>query len=156
MSRRCGSSKPTPTPLNGLAMKPGKTRRKVIEGHAVTITKQTTRQKPAAYRQCGGGTRRKRRYGMTYHRKRRYGKTNHRKRRYGKTNDRQSPPAYRQRGGGARRRKANLRRTQALRQGKPTSNPSRRLPSWRGGETKGENQARKAAQPTVPRGGGSA
>ena len=65
MNRRCGSSKPTPTPLNGLAMKPGKTRRKVIEGNADTIIRQTTRQNPAAYRQCGGGARRKRRYGKT-------------------------------------------------------------------------------------------
>ena len=44
MNRRCGSSKPTPAPLNGLAMKPGKTRRNVIEGNADTIIRQTTRQ----------------------------------------------------------------------------------------------------------------
>ena len=62
MNRRCGSSKPTPTPLNGLALKPGKTGRKVIEGNANTIIRQTNRQKPAAYRQCGGGARSKRRY----------------------------------------------------------------------------------------------
>ena len=36
-------------------MKPGKSRRKVIEGNADTIIRQTTHQKPAAYRQCGGG-----------------------------------------------------------------------------------------------------
>ena len=37
-------------------MKPGKARRKVIEGNADTIISQSTRQKPAAYRrQCGGG-----------------------------------------------------------------------------------------------------
>ena len=114
MSRRCGSSKPTPTPLNGLAIKPGKTRRKAIEGNADNIMRQTIRKKPAAYRQCGGGGAR-------------------RKKRYGKTNHRQNPPAYRQRGGMTRRRKANCRRTQALRQGKPTLNPSRRLPSWPGG-----------------------
>ena len=59
MSRRCGSSKPTPTPLNGLAIKPGKTRRKLIEGNADTIIGQTSRQKPAAYCQCGGGARQK-------------------------------------------------------------------------------------------------
>ena len=41
MSRRCGSSKPTPAALNGLAMKPGKTRRKAIEGNADTIIRQT-------------------------------------------------------------------------------------------------------------------
>ena len=32
-----------------------KNAKKVIEGIAVTIIRQTTRQKPAAYRQCGGG-----------------------------------------------------------------------------------------------------
>ena len=36
-------------------MKPGKTRRKVIEGNAVIIIRQTTRQNPPAYRQRGGG-----------------------------------------------------------------------------------------------------
>ena len=55
MSRRCASSKPTPAPLNGLAMKPGETRRKEIEENGDTITRQTTRQKPAAYRHCVGG-----------------------------------------------------------------------------------------------------
>ena len=34
-----------------------KNAKKVIEGIAVTIKRQTTRQKPAAYRQCGGGGR---------------------------------------------------------------------------------------------------
>ena len=50
MSRRCDSSKPTPTPLNGLAMKPGKTRRKVIEGNTDTIgnpPSKTSRVPPA-------------------------------------------------------------------------------------------------------------
>ena len=89
MNRRCGSSRPTPTPLNGLAIKPGETRRKVFEGNADTIIRQTTRQKPAAYRQCGGGARRKRRYG--------------------KTNHRQNPPAYRQRGGGGEKKKGELK-----------------------------------------------
>ena len=74
MNRRCGFSKPTPTHLNVLAMKSGKTRRKGIEGNADTILRQTTRQKPAAYHQCGGGGAR-------------------RKRRYGKTNKHQNPPA---------------------------------------------------------------
>ena len=54
MNRRCSFSKPTPTPLNGLAMKPGKTRRKGIEGNANTVVRQTTHKKSAAYRQCGG------------------------------------------------------------------------------------------------------
>ena len=158
MNRRCGSSKPTPTPLNGLVMKPGKTRRKVIEGNAVAIIRQITRQKPAAYRHCGWGARRKRRYGKTDHRKRLYGKTNHRKSRYGKTNHRQNLPAYRQRGGGGETKKGELRRTQALRQRKPTSKPSRRLPSWWGGRDKTRKPTRnaKVAQPTVPREEGSA
>ena len=55
MSRRCGSSKTTPTPLNGLAMKPGKTGRKSIEGNADTIIRQTNLQKPPVHRQRGGG-----------------------------------------------------------------------------------------------------
>ena len=71
-------------------MKPGKARRKVIEGNADTIIRQTTRQKPAAYRQCGGrGARRRRRYG--------------------KTNHRQNPPAYRQRGEGGETKKGELK-----------------------------------------------
>ena len=44
MNRRCGSSKPTPTPLNGLAMQPGKTLRKVVERNADTIRRETIRQ----------------------------------------------------------------------------------------------------------------
>ena len=76
MNRRCRTSKPTPTPLNGLAMKPGKTRRKQLH-----YKKANHPSKSAAYRQCGGGGAR-------------------RKRRYGKTNHRQNPPAYRRRGGG--------------------------------------------------------
>ena len=55
MSRTCGSLKPPPTPLSGLAMKPGKARRKVTEGNADTVRRQTTSQIPAAYSQCGGG-----------------------------------------------------------------------------------------------------
>ena len=84
MNRRCGSSKPTPTPLNGLAtcMKPGKTRREVIEGNVDTIRRQTTRQNLPRTASVAGGARRKRRYGKTSHR--------------------QNPPAYRQRGGGGR------------------------------------------------------
>ena len=38
-------------------MKPRKTRRKVIDVNTDAIIRQTTRQKPAAYRQCGGGVR---------------------------------------------------------------------------------------------------
>ena len=50
---------------------------------------QTTRQKPVAYRQCGGG-----------------GET---KRCYGKTNHRQNPPAYRLRDGGGETKKVELK-----------------------------------------------
>ena len=82
MNRKCGSSKPTPTPLNGLAKNPGKTRRKVIEGNADTMPRQTTRQNLPRTASVAGGARRKRRYG--------------------KTNHRQNPPAYRQRGVGGR------------------------------------------------------
>ena len=44
---------------NGLAMEPGKTRRKAVEGNADHVTRQTTHQKPVAYRRCGGGGDRK-------------------------------------------------------------------------------------------------
>ena len=82
MNRRCGSSEPTPTPLNGLAMKPGKTRTKAIEGNADTLRSQTTRQNLPRTASVAGVARRKRRYGKTSHR--------------------QNSPAYRQRGGGGR------------------------------------------------------
>ena len=136
MSRKRGYSKPTPTPLNGLATNEGKTRRKVIEGKADSIIRQTTRQKPAAYRKCGGKGRRKRRYG--------------------KTNRRQNPPpAYRQRGGEGETKKGELKENAGAKQGKPTSKPSRRLPSWRLGETKRRKPTRngKMAQPTAREGG---
>ena len=55
MNRRCGSSKSTPTPLNGLAMKPGKTRRKVIEGDVDTIRRQTIRQNLPRTASVAGG-----------------------------------------------------------------------------------------------------
>ena len=135
MSRRCGSSKPTPTPLNGQAITPGKTRRKAIEGNADTIIRQTARQKPAAYRQCGEGARRKRRYG--------------------KTNHRQNLPAHRQRGGGGETKKGELKENTGANTREAKVKPSRRLPSWRGGRDKRRKPTRngKVAQPTVPRGG---
>ena len=114
MNRRCGSSKPTPTPLNGLAIKPGKTQEKAIEGNADTTIRQTTRQKPAACRQRGGGARRKRRYGKA-------------------TTFKTLPRTVSVAGGRDEERRIE---EHALRQGKPTSNPSRRLPSWRLDETK--------------------
>ena len=112
-----------------------KNAKKVIEGNADTIRRQTIRQNLPRTASVAGGARRKKRNV--------------------KTNHRQNPPAYRRRGGGARRRKANRRRTQARRQGKPKSKPSRRLPSWRGGRDKRRKptQNGKVAQPTVPRGG---
>ena len=113
MSRRCGSSKPTPTPLNGQAITPGKTRRKAIEGNADTIIRQTARQKPAAYRQCGEGARRKRRYG--------------------KTNHRQNLPAHRQRGGGGETKKGELKENTGAKARETNIKAPRRLPSWRGG-----------------------
>ena len=74
MSRRCGSSKPTPTPLNGLAMYPGNTRRKVrIEGNADIIMRQPTVKNLPRTASVAGGVRRKRRCH--------------------KANDRQKPPA---------------------------------------------------------------
>ena len=55
MTRRCVPSKPTPTPLNGLAVKPAKTRRKVIEGNTDTIGRQTTRQNLPRNASVAGG-----------------------------------------------------------------------------------------------------
>ena len=110
----------TPTPLNGLGVKPGKTRRKLIEGNADTIIRQTTvkniprtasvaggargtrrydkanhRQKPLAYRQRGGERRDEERRIEGEHR------------RYDKGNQRQNPPAGHHRGVGARRKVEN-------------------------------------------------
>ena len=58
MSRRCGSSKPTLTRLNGLAMKPGKTRRKAIEGNADTLIRRSTVKNPPRTASVAGGARR--------------------------------------------------------------------------------------------------
>ena len=63
--------------------------KKVIEGNADTIRKQNHPSKPAAYRQCGWGGKRKRRYA--------------------KTNRRHNPPAYRRRGGGGETKKGELK-----------------------------------------------
>ena len=88
MSQRCGSSEPTPTPQNGLATKPRKTRRNVIEGNADTIIRQTIVKKLPRTASVAGGARRKRRYD--------------------KANDGQKPSANRQRGGGGARRKKRI------------------------------------------------
>ena len=123
MSRRCGSSKPTPTPLNGLTMKPGKTRRKVIEGNADTTIRQPTVKYPPANRHRGGGARRKMRHDKANDRRnplanRQRGEGGRHeerriageRRRYDKGNQRQNPSAGRHRGGGARRKaKANTK-----------------------------------------------
>ena len=56
MNRTCGSSKPTPTPLNGLAFEGRKKAKKVIEGDADTIRRQTIRQNlPRTASVAGGG-----------------------------------------------------------------------------------------------------
>ena len=129
MSRRCGSSKPIPTPLNGLAMKSGKTRTKVIEGKADTVIMQPNVKNPPAYHQRGGGARQKRRYDTA--------------------NDRQNPPANRQRGGwgrdeemqieGERRRydKGNQRQTLPQAAIVAGGRDGRRKPTrkWKGGTT---------------------
>ena len=86
MGRRYGSSKPTPTPLNGLAMKPGTMKRK--EGNADTIIKQTTVENlpRTASKAWGGRDEEKRNEGEL--------------RRYDKGNQRQNPPTARHRGEG--------------------------------------------------------
>ena len=70
-------------------MKPGKTRRKVIEGNADTIIRQTTVKNLPRTASVVGGTRRKRRYD--------------------KTNHRQKPPTYRQSGGRYETNKGELK-----------------------------------------------
>ena len=139
MNRRCSFSKPTPTPLNGLAMKPGKTKRKVIEGNADTIMRQTTRQKPAAYLQCGGGGETKKALWQD------------------KLPSKPSRilSAWRK---GDETEKGELKENTGAKPRKPKSIPPRRLPSWRGSETRRQKPTRngKVVQPTVPRGGESA
>ena len=76
-----------------------KNAKKVIEGNADNIRRQTIRQNLPRTASVAGGARRKTRYGKTDHRKRRYGETNHR----------QNPPGYRQRGGGGERKKGELK-----------------------------------------------
>ena len=120
MNRKCGLSKPTPTTLNGPAMKPVKTRRKVIEGTADTIRWQSSRQNLPRTASAAAGARRKRRYGKKSHR--------------------QNPPAYRQRGGGGR---VEEKRTRGAHRREDKGNQSQNPPAGYhrgGGETKGENQ----------------
>ena len=114
MSRRCGASKPTPTPLNDLAMKPGKARRKVIEGNADTLVKQTTVKNLPRTVTVAGGARRERRYDMANHCKEKLprtasvagggrgveGRNEGERRPYDKGNQRQNPPVGYHRGGG--------------------------------------------------------
>ena len=120
MNRRCGSSKPTPIPLNSLAIKPGK-REENIEGNADTIRRQTTRQNLPRTVSVAGVTRRKRRYG--------------------KTNHRQKPPAYRRRGGGGQTKKGELKGNTGAktRESKVKTLLQATIVAGRGGR-KGENQ----------------
>ena len=66
-----------------------KNAKKVIEGNADTIRRQTIQQKLPRTASVAGGA--------------------GRKRRYGKTNHRQNPPAYRRRGGGDETKKGELK-----------------------------------------------
>ena len=66
-----------------------KNAKKVIEGNADTIRRQTIRQNLPRTASVAGGARRKRRYG--------------------KTNHRQNPPAYRRRGGGGETKNGELK-----------------------------------------------
>ena len=59
MSRRCGSTIPTPTPLNVLAMKPGKTRRKIFEGNTI-IRQSIVKNLPRTASVVGGAIQRRR------------------------------------------------------------------------------------------------
>ena len=68
MNRRCGSSKPTPTPLERSGYEARKNAKKVIEGNADTIRRQTAGQNLPRTASVAGGARRKRRDGKTNHR----------------------------------------------------------------------------------------
>ena len=90
MSRRCGSSKLTLTPLNGLAMEPGKREDEQLKGtQTLESGKLPIENLPRTADVTGGGET-----------ERHHGKTNHRRRHYGKENRRRTPPAHRQCGGG--------------------------------------------------------
>ena len=126
--------KPTPTPLNGLAMKPGTTRRKVTKGNEDATIRQTTRHEPAAYRQCHGGGRHKlgamaRQTTVTTFPRTvsvAGGRDEERRieehRREDKGNQSQNPPAGYHRGGGGSRQTA---KTNTKRKGGTTHSPAR-------------------------------
>ena len=137
MNRRCGSSKPTPAPLNVLAMKSGKTRRKLIEGIAGT-NKANHRQKPSAYRQRGGSGETKK-GAMT------------------RQTTVKAPPANGQRGGGARRGKAIEGERSRYGKGNQRQNPpaGRRRGRGRNEKTK-TNTKWKGGTAHSPARGGSA
>ena len=98
-----------------------KNAKKVIEGNADTIRRQTIRQNLPRTASVAGGARRKRRYG--------------------KTNRRQNPPAYRRRGGGERDEERRIEGEHRREdKGNQSQNPPTGYHRGGGGETKGENQ----------------
>ena len=113
-----------------------KNAKKVIEGNADTIRRQTIRQNLPRTASVAGG--RDEKGAMA----------------------RPTPVKTRPRivgaAGGLDEERRIWSRTQARRQGKSKAKPSRRLPSWRGGRDKRRKPTRngKVAQPTVPRGVG--
>ena len=138
MNRRCGSSKPAPTPLNGLAMKPGNHEESNRTKHRHYKKANHPSNLPRTASVAGGARR---------------------KRHDGKTNHRQNPPVYRPRGAGGRDEERRIevehRREDKRKRGQ---NPRAGYRSGGGGEDKRRTPTRngKVAQPTVPRGGRSA
>ena len=110
-----------------------KNAKKVIEGNADTIRRQTIRQNLPRTASVAGGARRKRRYG--------------------KTNHRQNPPAYRQRCGGGRGEEKRIEgKHRRLDKGNQSQSPPAGYHRGGGGRDKRRKPTRhgKAAQPTVP------
>ena len=135
MIRRCGSSNPTPTPPNGLAMKPGKTRRKVIEGNADTVIRQTTRRNLPRTASVAGG--RDKKGAMA---------------RQPPSKPSRVPSVWR----GGETKNGELKENTGANTRETNIKTLPQAPSWRGGETKRRKPIRngKVAQPTVPRRGG--
>ena len=139
MSRRCGSSKLTPTPLNAplnvLVMKPGKTRRKSIEGDADTIVRQTTVKALTRTASVAGGR----------DEEMRYDKANHVK----------NLPRTASVAGGGETKKDELKENAGAMTRETNLKTLLQAAIVAEGETKRRKLTRngKVAQPTVPRGG---
>ena len=113
-----------------------KNAKKVIEGNADTIRRQTIRQNLPRTASMAGGTRRKRRYG--------------------KTNHRQNPPAYRRRGGGGETKKGELKENTGAETRKTKVKTPPQATIVAGGARQEAKTNTKWKGGTIPRGGGVA